>query len=407
MLVVLVTPSANRDCVAVLRHLVALRGVRIGLIGGMKVEHLPDDLRGALAGHYRVDNTGDAEQIALGVAAFTRQFGKVDRLIGYAEILQVQLAQVRERFGLPGIGVDVATAFRDKHRMKAILRQHGLPVAPQALVRSRADAVDFVAKVGLPVILKPTSGVGSQGTWRVGNAHELDRALQALQPSPTNAVQAEAFVTGDERTFESVLIDGEPVWCSQTLYLNRPLEILENPWMQWTVLFPREVLDDAGRAFLPAHVASLRALGLRTGMAHMEWFVREPGQHTISEVGARPPGASFMRMLGYTYDADLWQRWAELAVFDRWTPLPERRYAVGCAFFRAQGEGRRIVALDGLDAAQKAVGHLVIESNLPTIGHGARPTYEGDGFAVVRHEDTRVVFEALRTLIQTVRVRLG
>ena len=42
-----------------------------------------------------------------------------------------------------------------------------------------------------------------------------------------------------------------------------------------------------------------------------------------------------------------------------------------------------------------------------SIAHGARPTYEGDGFAVVRHPDTRVVFEALRTLIQTVRVRLG
>ena len=37
--------------------------------------------------------------------------------------------------------------------------------------------------------------------------------------------------------------------------------------------------------------AALRALGLETGLTHMEWFRRADGSPIVSEVGARPPGA--------------------------------------------------------------------------------------------------------------------
>ena len=305
------------------------------------------------------------------------------------------------------MGVETAMNFRDKHRMKAILRVAGLPVAPQALIRAPDDARAFADRVGWPLILKPLDGVGSQGTWRVGSHDQLSHALRALQPSPERAIQAEAFIRGDERTFESVLVGGEAAWMSQTLYLNRPLEILETPWMQWTVLFPREELDAAAQAFAPLHVAAVRALGQTSGMAHMEWFIQADGTPIISEVGARPPGARFLRMLGQAHDADLWARWAELEVLGTWRPLPPRRYAVGCAFFRAQGQGRRITAVHGLDRAQQLVGEHVIDRDLPRIGAAPRASYEGDGWAVVRHPDTAVVRDALRTLISTVRVELG
>jgi hypothetical protein len=407
MIVLLATPSASPDCLAVLRGLLALPGVRVGLIGHMHATDLPEDVRTRLAGHFRVDHVADTAQLLAAVQAFQRSLGRVDRLIGFAEVLQIQLAKVRELAGVPGMGVEVARNFRDKNRMKEILREAGLPVARQARVRSFGEAVTFATSVGWPVVVKPLSGVGSQGTWRCADAGELAAAISALHTRDDNPAQVEAFVRGQERTFETVLIDGKPVWASQTWYLNRPLEILENPWMQWTVLFPREPLDGPASHFLPLNVEALRALGLRTGIAHMEWFIQADETPVISEVGARPPGASFMRMLGYAYDADLWARWAELEVLGTWTPLPPRRYAVGCAFFRGQGQGRRITAVHGLERAQKLVGEHVIESRLPVIGATARASYEGDGFAVVRHEDTAVVFDALRTLISNVRVELG
>ena len=399
------TPSVSPDCLAVLQGLVSLPNVAAGLVCHGDAAELPEALRGRLAGHYRVDNVADVEQISRAVTAFQAQLGKVERLLGFAEVLQVQLAQVRERFGIPGLTPELARRFRDKNRMKELLRAASLPVARQALVRSSDEARRFAAEVGWPIVLKPLAGVGSQGTTRVGSAAELEARL-ASHPAG-QPLQAEAFITGVERTFETVLVGGEPVWASQTLYLDRPLDILENPWKQWTVLFPREVMDETARAFLPTNVAALRALGLHTGIAHMEWFLPPGGGTVISEVGARPPGARFMTMLGYAYEADLWGRWAELETRGTWRPLPERRHAVGCAFFRAQGRGERIVAIEGLDRAQREVGALVMDRKLPVIGARPRGSYEGDGYAVVRHPDTEVVRRALGVLVSTVRVQLG
>ena len=71
--------------------------------------------------------------------------------------------------------------------------------------------------------------------------------------------------------------------------------------------------------------------------------------------------------------------------------------------FRAMGAGR-VVRVRGLDAAQAAVGHLVVEADLPKAGQPRSSSYEGEGWAIVRAEDTATVDEALATLITTVRV---
>ena len=403
MLVVLVSPTVNPDCAAVLRGLFAISGVRVGLVTHVPSERLPEGLAQSLAAHYRVDSTSDVEQVAQGLSVIQEHRGPIGRLLGFVEMIQVQLAVLRERFGIPGMMPDVAQRFRDKNQMKEVLGATNLPVARQSLIQSSQDAVAFAARVGWPIILKPLAGVGSQSTVRVSSPAGLQAALERFQPNAKRPLQAEAFVTGPERTFETVVVNGEPVWCSQTLYLDRPLDILENPWKQWSVLFPRETMDAPARAFLATNVAAIRALGLSTGISHMEWFLGDAGP-VIGEVGARPPGARFMQMIGFTYDEDLWSRWAELEVMGVWRPLPPRKYAVGCAFFRAQGGGERIRAIEGLDGAQAAVGRWVIDRKLPEIGAHPRSSYEGDGYAVVRHPETEVVKDALLTLISTVRV---
>ena len=82
----------------------------------------------------------------------------------------------------------------------------------------------------------------------------------------------------------------------------------------------------------------LHALGLRTGLTHMEWFRRPEGAVAISEVAARPPGAQFTSLLSYAHDIDMYAAWARLEIFGTFAP-PERRYSVGAAYLRGQGDG--------------------------------------------------------------------
>jgi D-alanine-D-alanine ligase-like ATP-grasp enzyme len=405
MHVLFVAPTLSSNTVHVLKCLVELEGVRLGVITHAPVERLPSFLRGRLTGHYRVENALEPSQLVAAVRAFQAELGRVDRLLGFLEHLQVPLAIARDATGVPGMTESTARNFRDKNRMKEILRQHGLPVARQQLVHDLADARAFVREVGFPIVLKPVHGVGSVATVKVSDESELVSALARLGPSVQQPLQAEEYITGEERSFETVVIDGRPVFASMTRYVNHPLEILETPWMQWCVLLPREGLDDAGQRFLPINVAALRALGLDTGLAHMEWFVRPDGRPVISEVGARPPGASFMTMLGHAHGADAWERWVRLSVYGEWTPMPPRAYAVGIAYLRAQGPGRRITSITGLEEAQASVGEFVVDRRLPEVGAARADSYEGDGWALLRHPSSAVVTEALLSIVATVRVR--
>ena len=109
-----------------------------------------------------------------------------------------------------------------------------------------------------------------------------------------------------------------------------------------------------------------------------------------------------MSLMSWSTGRDLYAAWAELMVHGTFDP-PVRTHAAGVAFFRAMGEGS-VVRVRGLDEAHKAVGHLVVEADLPRTGQPRSSSYEGEGWAIVRAEDTETVDEALKTLVTTVRV---
>jgi hypothetical protein len=92
-------------------------------------------------------------------------------------------------------------------------------------------------------------------------------------------------------------------------------------------------------------------------------------------------------------------------VFDTFNP-PARRYAAGAAYLRGQGQGR-VKAVHGLEQAWHEVGSLVVDAKLPEVGQDPGPTYEGEGYVILRHPETAVVEQALLRLITLVRVELG
>ncbi|HEY8375560.1 MAG TPA: ATP-grasp domain-containing protein [Nannocystis sp.] len=404
--VIYVAPFYSGNVLGCLDALASLPDVRLGIISHEPEATLPERFRGRVVGHYQVRDCLDAEQLVAAGKAFQAGWGRVDRLIGFLEQMQIPLAIARDKLGIPGMGEAVARNFREKNRMKAKLREAGLPVARQALVGSAEDARRFVREVGYPIVLKPPAGLGSRATIRVADDEQLAAALVDLFVTPSNPAQAEEFIRGEEHTFETVTIAGKPVWHSSSYYLPGPLQVLENPWIQYCVLLPREHLQPHAEKFRELNVRALQALGVGTALTHMEWFLRADGSMVISEVAARPPGVHLMPMMGMCHGVDMWRKWAELMVFDRFEIGP-RLFSCGAAFFRGQGRGQVVRAVEGLAEAQAKVGRYVVERKLPKIGQPRASGYEGEGYAIVKAETTEEVVAALRGLVTSVRVILG
>jgi len=401
--VVFVAPYFGSTIVHCLSVLSALEDVRLGIISHEPEERVPQALRKHLSGHYQVAETLDPDQLILGARAFQKEWGQVDRLLGYLEQMQLPLAQAREALGIPGMRSEVARRFRDKNRMKEVLAQAGLPVARQARVTGAEDARRFVAQVGYPVVLKPLAGLGTKDTLRVSTDPELYSALNRLLPSRQAPAQAEEFISGKEFTFETASVDGQAVWHSSTYYLPGPLEVVENPWMQYCVLLPRERLGPQAEAFRPLNVRALEALGMGTGLTHMEWFLRADGSPVISEVAARPPGVNIMMMNEVAHQADLWARWARVMVHGTFD-MPERQWASGCAFLRGSGPGRVVARVEGLQEVLEQLGDGLVRATTPKVGQPRSTHYEGEGWVLVRARETEQVVAQLKRVITETRI---
>src|SRR5688572_16986751 len=381
-----------------------LDGVRLALISSDPAEKLPPGLRHRLSGHWRIDDCLDPDQVVGAVRALADRVGRPERLIGTLEELQVPLALARERLGLPGLSSEAAANFRDKARMKKVLSAAGLPCARHRLVATLDEAHAFAREVSFPVVVKPPAGAGARNTFRVDDRAQLDATLAAVPPSALAPLLLEEFITGEEHSFDAVVVDGRPAWHSIGRYLPGPLEVLRTAWIQWCVILPRAIDGPEYAPIREAGFAALSRLGLHTGFAHMEWFRRANGV-AISEVGARPPGAQFTSLISWAHDVDFYAVWARLAALDRFE-APERKYAVGCAYLRGQGEGR-VRAVRGLDAVARDVGGLVVEARLPQAGQPRSATYEGEGYVVLRHPDTEVVERGLARVVTGLDVEIA
>jgi hypothetical protein len=392
----------------------ALEDVTLSVISEEPATSIPELLRPRIAAHYRVGSSLDAEALTGAARFLARTVAPIDRLSGALEQLQVPMARTRDAVNIEGMRNDVAQSFRDKDRMKTVLRAHAVPVAKSALTESPGELRAFVDSVGFPIIVKPQAGLGARETYRVTSEDDLAALVQrGVVPSETRPLQVEEFVNAREHTCETVTVRGVPVWRSGTRYLPTPLEVLENPWIQYCVLLPRETEDTEWTRFAPMNTAALSALfGPRastaagTALTHMEWFLRDDGSALVNEVGARPPGVGIMPLMSIAHETDFFRDWARLVAHDAFTPR-ERRWAAGAAFLRGQGHGDRVVSVEGVDEAVHEVGGALVELRAPKVGQPRGPGYEGEGWAYVKHATTDGAKQALLTLIQRIQVRYG
>ena len=151
-------------------------------------------------------------------------------------------------------------------------------------------------------MLKAAVGSGSRGTQVV---RERDGVPDPLPPG----WMAESFVVGVEMSVETFVADDAPLLVNPTQYLVPA----------WSSLVPAP-LPDLGT--LVAHAeAARRALGVTSGVAHLEVFLTDDGP-VFGELAARPPGGHIMRLMALAYGFDPWEAVLRIALGE--TPaLPE------------------------------------------------------------------------------------
>lgn len=412
--VVFAIPFAMENTLRFARAAAALPGVRMSVVSQDGPERLPAELRSRLVGFEQVGDAMQARDLAAGVARLQQQHGKVDSLLGILEPLQEPLAEVRELLQIRGMDSRTSTNFRDKARMKEVFAAADIPCARHRLCGSVDEAIGFAADSGYPVVAKPPAGAGAKATSRCNDEQELRAFLGQVHPAKGREVLLEEFVQGREFSFDSLTLHGRHVLHNICCYYPTPLEVMDNPWIQWCVVLPQDLAQPEFEEIYRTGPKALDALGMWTGMSHMEWFRRHDGSIAISEVAARPPGAQFVSLMGHVMGVDMYSLFAQLMIFED-VEVPPRRYAAGAAYLRGQASpeqlasGRPLVvrAVHGLEEVRQQLGDLIVEAKLPKVGAPKADTYEGDGHLIIRHPDTDLVRRAVHEVVSNVHVELG
>ena len=390
------------------RFVAALAGVGANVIGvGESHEaDLGDELRGQLGAYYRVDNVTDVHQLNAAVE-WAQGIMWIDRLESTIESHQMAAAQVREARGIPGTSVRTTWLCRDKPSMKEILRQAGVPTAASTAADTADQVVDFVNRIGFPVILKPRAGAGAQGTVRVDSMAELQSALAAFGNADSIAV--EEFVEGHEGFYDTIAINGHIVHDWATHYYPNVLEAMRHRWISPQFVTTNRLNDSPFYAEvreLGARV--IDALGIPTSATHMEWFYGPKGLR-FSEIGCRPPGVGAWDVYSAANDVDVYREWANAIVHGSTERPMSRNYSAGIVALRPERDGQ-ISGYSGLDEINSRHGEWIIDAHLPDPGTGTQPVeagYMANAWVRMRHPDYDTVRGMLDDVGRTVHVHAG
>jgi carbamoylphosphate synthase large subunit len=289
--------------------------------------------------------------------------------------------------------------------MKEVLREAGVPCAASTAAHTAAEVRDFAAQVGYPLILKPRAGAGASGTVRVDSDAELDTALAGFGSADSIAV--EEFVEGHEGFYDTLSINGEPVYDFVTHYYPNVLDAMRTRWVspQFVATNRVDSVPEYGEVRAMGRRVA-RALGIGTSATHMEWFFGPKGLR-FNEIGCRPPGVRAWDLYAAGNDVDIYREWANVIVHGRVERPLSRRRAAGMVALRPDQDGQ-ISHYDGVDEVQQRFGEHILDVHLPEPGTPTQPVdagYMANAWVRLIHPDYDTLCSMLDVVGQILKVR--
>ncbi len=215
----------------------------------------------------------------------------------------VPAAAVAAELGLPGIGVEVATAMTDKSTMRARLAAEDVAQPRYRILTANGDLTAAFRDVGAPAVLKPVDSGGQRGVFRIESVDDVTRHLdEALALSRTGRAILEQFVPGIELNGIFVVRGGVPRLITLSDRLRPPGVGFGVGWIH---SFPSSLEEAALATAEAVAAAAIRALGLRDGIAFPQLIVSEDGSARVIEVAARIAAGQMADLVRFATGIDL------------------------------------------------------------------------------------------------------
>ncbi len=222
----------------------------------------------------------------------------------------VEAARLAARLGCRHLNHASAVLLRDKFNVRCRLRERGIAQPEFELATSNAMLTTVVEHMGLPVLIKPCDGYGSQNIIVLRYPEDRDPLLCPLDdflPShadyglgvlATDRLLVERYMPGTVIGCDTMTIDGRHrlLGINEKIFFEPPSFAIRGGCFKANTLAFQEIEQYV--------FAALDAVDFDWGAAHTELMITDDGPRLI-EINPRLVGAKIARLVGYALDASV------------------------------------------------------------------------------------------------------
>lgn len=345
-------------------------GMNVLGIGDQPYEELNPELKENLHEYYKVSNLENYDEVYRGVAFLIFKYGPIDWLESNNEYWLERDARLRTAFHITsGFQEEDIPRIKYKSKMKEYYRNVGISTARYYLVEDREGCLEFIDKVGYPVVVKPDNGVGASQTYKLSSDEELDDFLKKKTPGVSYIM--EEFVHAEVNSYDAIIDShGEPLFETGNVTPMSIMDIVNNQDNSIYYIL-KELPSDtrqAGRA-------TVKSFGVKSRFVHFEFFrllkdqkgLGTKGSIIALEVNMRPCGGFTPDMIDFAHSTNVYKIWADMVAFDK-TEIEPGTHAY-CAY-AGRRDGKKFLLNDS-QVAEKYGNRLKMNQRIPEVLAGA------------------------------------
>jgi biotin carboxylase len=242
----------------------------------------------------------DVEQRVLALNARER----IDAVLCLIDIRLPEAARIADRLCVRHLNPASAELLRDKYRVRCRLADQGVVQPDFVLAESNDELKLAVDRLGLPVLIKPVDGYGSQNIVALRHAEDLDPLLSPLGDMLPSGADYGLGVRANDRMLVERYMTGIVFGCDTLTSAGRHTLL----GVHQKEFFSPPSFAIRGGCFTPNCAefgvieryvfSALDAVGFDWGAAHTEVMLTQDGPRII-EINARLVGAKIGRLVGF------------------------------------------------------------------------------------------------------------
>lgn len=345
-------------------------GMNVLGIGDQPYEELNPELKENLHEYYKVSNLENYDEVYRGVAFLIFKYGPIDWLESNNEYWLERDARLRTAFHITsGFQEEDIPRIKYKSKMKEYYRNVGISTACYYLVEDREGCLEFIDKVGYPVVVKPDNGVGASQTYKLSSDEELDDFLQKKTPGVSYIM--EEFVYAEVNSYDAIIDShGEPLFETGNVTPMSIMDIVNN--QDNSIYY---ILKELPSDTCQAGRATVKSFGVKSRFVHFEFFrllkdqkgLGTKGSIIALEVNMRPCGGFTPDMIDFAHSTNVYKIWADMVAFDK-TEIESGPHAY-CAY-AGRRDGKNFLLNDS-QVAEKYGNRLKMNQRIPEVLAGA------------------------------------